>query len=143
MEDPVIDCLNHTYERHAIETALLHRPGFCPFTNERYPGGDAKLHSNLALRQTIEAMVPLTQRPAHDVSDGGGRERPRGESHAAARDKYDFYHVGWARQGFLPSSPTAGEIDTEQRERCEWADGIGGGESDVSCGAAAPDVADT
>ena len=82
MEDPVIDCLNHTYERHAIETALLHRPGFCPMTNERYPGGDAKLHSNLALRQTIEAMVPLTQRPAHDVSDGGGRERPRGETRA-------------------------------------------------------------
>jgi hypothetical protein len=85
MEDPVIDCLNHTYERRAIENALLYRPGFCPFTNERYPGGDAKLRANLALRQTIEAMVPLTERPAHDVHDGGGRERPRGETQAHSR----------------------------------------------------------
>jgi hypothetical protein len=82
MNDPVIDCLGHTYERGAIENALRHRPGFCPMTNERYPGGDAKLRTNLALRQTIEEMVPLTQRPAHDVRDGGGRERPRGETPA-------------------------------------------------------------
>ena len=78
----MIDGLGHTYERRAIENALLHRPGVCPLTNERYPDGDARLHTNFALRQTIEAMVPLAQRPAHDVSDGGGRERPRGETRA-------------------------------------------------------------
>jgi len=78
MKDPVIDCFGHTYERRAIEKALLHKPGYSPMTNQKYPGGDAKLHTNLALRQAIESMVSQTQRPAH----GRGSE-PTGKSHTS------------------------------------------------------------
>jgi hypothetical protein len=78
MEDPVIDHFNHTFERRCIEKALRFRPGYCPMTNQRYPGGDAKLRTNLALRQAIESLVSQTQRPAH----GRGSE-PTGKSHTS------------------------------------------------------------
>ena len=83
MKDPVIDCFGHTYERRGIEKALLHKPGYSPMTNEKYPGGDAKLQTNFALRQAIEEMVPETQQPA----GGSARSSAAGESttHPAER----------------------------------------------------------
>ena len=83
MKDPVIDCFGHTYERREIEKALLHKPGYSPMTNQKYPGGDAKLQTNFALRQAIEEMVPETQQPA----GGSARSSAAGESttHPAER----------------------------------------------------------
>ena len=57
MTDPVVDCKGHTYERSAIEEALMHRPGVSPFTNQRYPGGDAKLQPNYNLKSMIDDWV--------------------------------------------------------------------------------------
>ena len=83
MKDPVMDCFGHTYERREIEKALLHKPGYSPMTNQKYPGGDAKLQTNFALRQAIEEMVPETQQPA----GGSARSSAAGESttHSAER----------------------------------------------------------
>ena len=91
MKDPVMDCFNHTYERQNIEKALRYRPGYCPMTNQQYPDGDAKLRTNLALRQAIESMVP----PAH----GRGRSAPAGKSHYPARVCGGEFPTRWIDRG--------------------------------------------
>ena len=55
MEDPVIDANGHTFDRRAIEEALRLRPGVSPFTNQRYPNGNACLKPNYAVRNALEA----------------------------------------------------------------------------------------
>ena len=56
MEDPVIDASGHTFDRRAIEEALRRRPGVSPFTNQRYPNGNASLRTNYAMRGAVEAF---------------------------------------------------------------------------------------
>ena len=53
MRLPVVDSLGHTFERAAIERALLEKPGVCPTTNERYSDGQARLTINHAVRKMI------------------------------------------------------------------------------------------
>ena len=55
MEDPVIDANGHTFDRRAIEEALRRKPGVSPFTNQRYPNGNAYLKPNYAMRDALEA----------------------------------------------------------------------------------------
>ena len=54
MTDPVIDAKGYTFDRAAIEAALREKPGVCPLTNERYPGGEARLMSNRAVKHIID-----------------------------------------------------------------------------------------
>jgi hypothetical protein len=56
MRDPVIDANGYTFERSAIETFLVNRPGICPPTKERYPNGDARVTPNRAVRTMIDAF---------------------------------------------------------------------------------------
>ena len=95
MKDPVIDCFGHTYERREIEKALLHKPGYSPMTNQKYPGGDAKLQTNFALRQAIEEMVPESQQPTHGKSTTHPAERVRPcVLHSRIdRGRFDVLHV--------------------------------------------------
>ena len=90
-----MDCFGHTYERREIEKALLHKPGYSPMTNQKYPGGDAKLQTNFALRQAIEEMVPETQQPTHGKSTTHPAERVRPcVLHSRIdRGRFDVLHV--------------------------------------------------
>lgn len=58
MEDPVICCDGHTYERHAIEMWLRSNLR-SPKTNQPLPSRD--LIPNHALRGSIEAMSALQE----------------------------------------------------------------------------------
>jgi len=61
----VVDCRGHTYDRCSIERALRTNPGVSPTTNQRYPGGEAKLVPNFTLKSMIERWTAQhgTQRP--------------------------------------------------------------------------------
>jgi len=133
MKDPVIDCFGHTYERREIEKALLHKPGYSPMTNQKYPGGDAKLQTNFALRQAIEEMVPETQQPA----GGSARSSAAGESttHPAERVRPCVLHSRIDRGRFdvlhFRQSPVA-MFRFRERGGHEQTGGIAcGGETDV------------
>ena len=56
MHDPVMDANGNTFERSAIERALVLRPGISPLTNARYPNGEARLTPNRGIRDMIEAF---------------------------------------------------------------------------------------
>eukprot|EP00959_Pyramimonas_sp_CCMP1952_P356506 7465808-Pyramimonas_sp.AAC.1 len=58
MREPVMDANGHTFERAAVEAALREKPGVCPLTNERYPGGgDARLMPNRAVQHIINEYL--------------------------------------------------------------------------------------
>jgi hypothetical protein len=80
MRDPVIDANGHTFDRSAIESCLVNRPGICPLTNELYPNGDARLTPNRLVRNMIDefnktvgeaayALVQYTQNKIKQVFD--------------------------------------------------------------------------
>lgn len=57
MEDPVICCDGHTYEREAIEMWLRNNSR-SPKTNQQLPSNE--LVPNYALKSAIEAMAALS-----------------------------------------------------------------------------------
>ena len=55
--DPVMDANGHTFERAAIEQALVYRPGTSPITNSFYPEGNARLTPNHTVRDMVDDFL--------------------------------------------------------------------------------------
>ena len=60
MIDPVMDANGHTFERAAIEQALVFRPGTSPFTNLQYLDGHARLTPNHTVRDMVDDFLEST-----------------------------------------------------------------------------------
>ena len=74
MLDPVVDANGHTFERAAIEQALVFRPGVSPLTNAPYSDGQARLTPNHTVRDMVEEYMerPNGERgiPCFDILNG-------------------------------------------------------------------------
>ena len=114
MTDPVVDCLGHTYDRCSIERALQNKPGWSPSTNQRFPGGEAKLVTNYLVKSMVDSWTARhgTQRP-------GGRpvrrKSPRALRGGSSTDYSNVIRVPRGGALSVTSQPTYGPAPPPRR----------------------------
>eukprot|EP00240_Pyramimonas_obovata_P004626 CAMPEP_0118922056 /NCGR_PEP_ID=MMETSP1169-20130426/1118_1 /TAXON_ID=36882 /ORGANISM="Pyramimonas obovata, Strain CCMP722" /LENGTH=414 /DNA_ID=CAMNT_0006862871 /DNA_START=285 /DNA_END=1526 /DNA_ORIENTATION=- len=57
MRDPVMDDFGHTYERRALNKALIYSPGISPNTQKKYPNGKPRLQTNYAIKSMVDEYL--------------------------------------------------------------------------------------
>eukprot|EP00240_Pyramimonas_obovata_P012408 CAMPEP_0118930102 /NCGR_PEP_ID=MMETSP1169-20130426/6903_1 /TAXON_ID=36882 /ORGANISM="Pyramimonas obovata, Strain CCMP722" /LENGTH=109 /DNA_ID=CAMNT_0006872409 /DNA_START=7 /DNA_END=333 /DNA_ORIENTATION=- len=83
MREPVMDANGITFEREAIETALREKPGISPFTNARYPDGDARLTPNRIVLDLIsEFQLEKGKQREQGATPGEKAKRERRQAQA-------------------------------------------------------------